>query len=402
MVRYFFLFLLVLAIVILFPLYETILVVVSGILVVLFNKVYSDRVVKGIAVSRFIENTKIFNGDSTTAGIVVENKTVFPLIAYVYDYTSMELSHKQKETFFLFLLPKAKKLLKYRIVGSKRGDHHLGPTMIEFKDLFMRTFLSKEFDTVDFVTVFPSILPHSEIDKSILQPYGEIKNKLPIFEDLTKIQGIREYQDGDEIRKINWKISARHDKLYVNYYNPSVSSGTIVILNLYHQDYDMKYADYYEEFSIEFATTIIFELYGYHQEVGLVANGEIRRKVSLKGKSIVENPLGFFEIPISYGNTHISNMFELLARIYPQNKITLFQTLRNLSIQIPWGTAIVLITPRIDEEISLLLYEISRKGHEIFIYNTHPSRSIETFNIRSMKPFNTLKVENTIQIERVV
>ncbi|MCX8028797.1 MAG: DUF58 domain-containing protein [Brevinematales bacterium] len=387
---------------IVFPVYETILAIISFVLLLVFNVIYRNSVSASVVVSRFIENTKIFNGDSTYAGVIIENRSIFPLIGYVYDYTSMTLSYKQKETFFIFLPPKSSKKLSYRIIGSKRGDHHLGPTMVELKDIFMQTFSSKDYDTVDFVTVFPSILPHNEFDKSILQPYGEIRNPLPIFEDLTKIQGIREYQSGDEIRKINWKISAKHNKLYVNYYTPSVSSGTIIFLNLYRPDYDVRYPDFYEEFAIEVATTVIFELYNYNQEIGLVANGQIQRKSSMKDKLVIENPNGFFEIPISSGNTHISTIFELLARIYSQSNITLLETLKSLSIQIPWGTAVMLITPKLDNELALFMYEISRKGHEIFIYNVHPNRPISSFIGRSIKSYNTIKVESTIKVERVL
>lgn len=402
MVKYIFLGIAIVVFIIIFPVFETILGIVSLLLLFAFNKIYSNSVEKNLFITRYIENNKIFNGDTTMAGLTLENKSIFPVIGYVYDYTSMELSLKQKETFFLFIPPKSKIKLTYRIVGTKRGDHHLGPTMLEFKDLFMKTFSSKEYDTVDFVTVFPTILPHGEIDKSILQPYGEIKNRLPIFEDLTKIQGVREYQKGDEIKKINWKVSAKYDKLYVNYYNPSVSSGSIVILNLYHPDYDIRYPEFYEEFAVELATTLVFELYTYHQEIGLVSNGEIRRKTSLKGMSILENPFGFFEVPVSSGNTHISNIFELLARIYPQGKVDVQKMLKNMSIQIPWGTAIILITPKIDDETTLLLFEISRKGHEIFIYNVHPNRSISSVASRSIRSYNTLKVESSLQVERVV
>ncbi len=387
---------------IVFPFYETVFGVLSILVLFGFNKFYQRRVVRDVIISRFIENNKIFNGDSTYAGVWLENKGNMPIIGFLYDYTSMELSYKQKEVFFIFLPPKSKRLFSYRVFGSKRGDHHLGPTMIEFKDIFMNTFLTKEYDTVDFITVFPMILPHNELDKSILQPYGEIKNKLPIFEDLTKIQGIREYQYGDEIRKINWKISARHNKLYVNYYTPSVSSGSIIILNLYHQDYDMRYQDFYEEFAIELSTTIIFDLYNYHQEIGLITNGEIRRKISVKGNFIVQNPVGFFEIPISSGDTHISNIFEVLARVYPQNKISLSDVIKNISSQIPWGTAVILITPKLDKEVALLLYEISSKGHEVFIYNVHPNRSIESLGSRNIKSYNVLKVESSAQVQRVV
>ncbi len=385
-----------------FPSYETVFCVVSVISVIVFNRLYCNIVFNSFRIKRYIESVKIFNGDSTFVGVVIENSSIFPMVAWVYDYTSMELSFKQKESFFVFLLPKSSKIIKYKVVGSKRGDHHLGPTLVEFKDIFMNTFLSKEYDTVDFITVFPNILPHPDIDKSILQPYGEIKNRLPIFEDLTKIQGIRDYRYGDEIRKINWKISARHGKLYVNYYNYSVSSGSVVVLNLYHQDYDMKYSDFYEEFSIELATTLVFELHTYHQEVGILTNGEVRRKSSIKGGTIIENPLGFFEVPVLGGNTHVSSIFELLARVYPQNKVTFFGMLKNMSISLPWGSAIIVITPNLDEESKLMLYDISAKGHEVFVYNVHPNKNIGFASSRSIRIYNTLKVESSAQIERVI
>lgn len=386
---------------IIFPFYPTAVFISAIILLFSFNKLYSSTIVKNFKIERYLETTKIFHGDNSLAGLKVFNKSIFPMVLYVYDYTSMDLSLKQKETFFVFLLPKSEKMLKYRIVGTKRGDHYLGPTLVEFKDIFMNTYISKEFDTTGFVTVFPSILAYSNIEKSILQPYGEIKNKLPIFEDLTKIQGIREYQQGDEIRKVNWKVSARHNKLYVNYYTPSVSSGSVVILNLYQPDYDMKYSEFYEEFSIELATTIIFDLNKYGQEVGFVASGEIRRKSTTQTKSVIENPRGFLEVPISSGNTHVTDILEILAKIYPQGKTNLKTTFQNISIQIPWGTAIILITPNLEEDVAMLLTDYIKRGHEVFIFNTHPHKPINYSFSSRIKAFNTLKIENTVQIEKI-
>ncbi|MGC8869969.1 MAG: DUF58 domain-containing protein [Brevinematia bacterium] len=402
MAKYIILTLLVILFLILFPFYPTAIFISAIALLFVFNKLYTSIVVKNFRIERYLETTKIFHGDNSLAGLKVYNKSIFPIVLYVYDYTSMELSLKQKETFFVFLLPKSSKTLNYRIVGTKRGDHYLGPTVVEFKDIFMNTFISKEFETTGFVTVFPSILAYSNIEKSILQPYGEIKNKLPIFEDITKIQGIREYQQGDEIRKINWKVSARHNKLYVNYYTPSVSSGSVVILNLYHPDYDMKYPEFYEEFSIELATTIVFDLNKYGQEVGFITSGEIRRKSTTQSKSMIENPVGFLEMPISSGNSHITDILEILAKIHPQNKTNLKSTFQNISIQVPWGTAIILITPNLDEETAILLTDYIKKGHEVFIFNTHPHKTINYSFSSRIKLFNTLKVENTVQLEKVI
>ncbi len=401
--KIFFIILFSLIFIIIFPFYSIILAITSLLLAIFLNNVYLSIIEKSIVVKRYIENNKIFFSDSTSAGILIENTSILPIpIVYVSDYTSSALSLKQKEVFTISIPQKSKITLKFRVYGTKRGDHYLGPTILEIKDLLGISQITKEYDTTGFITVFPALLAHGEIEKSNLQPYGEIKNKLPIFEDITRIQGIREYQQGDEVRRINWKLSAKHNKLYVNYYTPTVSSSSVIILNLYHPDFDMKYPDFYEEFAIELATTIIFDLHQYNQEIGFVSNGEIRRKTSIQGKTLIENPNGIVELPTTSGNDHIMTIFETLARIYPQNKIDLYKMLNSISIKIPWGSALIVITPNIDYESLLYLAEIARKGHQVFLYNVHPNKSLQNYQSANIKSFNTLKQENTIQIERVM
>jgi len=389
--------------IIIFPFYGIILGISSFLLVILLNNIYLSVIEKSIKIKRYIENEKIFFSDSTSAGIIIENTSILPIpIIYISDYTSASLSLKQKEIFTTSLPPKSQKVLKFRVYGTKRGEHYLGPTLLEIKDILGTSQITKEYDTTGFITVFPALLAHGEIEKSNLQPYGEIKNRLPIFEDITRTQGIREYQHGDEVRRINWKLSAKHNKIYVNYYTPTVSSSSVIILNLYHSNFDMKYPDFYEEFAIELATSIIFDLHLYNQEIGFISNGEIRRKTSIQGKALIENPSGIVEFAPASGNEQVMNIFETLARIYPQDKIDLYKTINSISIKVPWGSAIIVITPNIDYETLLYLAEIARKGHQIFLYNVHPNKSLQNYQSANIKSYNTLKQENTLQIEKVV
>ncbi len=384
----------------LIPIYEVVLVCLTVISLLLFNRFYVRYIKKHFAIERYIQTKKIFNGDSTQAGVYVENKGILPiLLIHIADYTSMELSLRQKVSFFTFLPPKSKKLLKYPIYGTKRGDHYLGPTIVEFHDFLGLEKESIEYtNTVDFVTVFPSILIHKDIDKSTLQPYGEIKNKLPIFEDISKIQGVREYEPGDEVRRINWKISAKHGKLYVNYYTHTVSSGSLVVLNLDKRDFDMKFSDYFSEFSIETCATIVRELYSYHQNIAFVCNGEVKRKQNLQGKQIIENPSGFLEIPMGKGENHTISIFEILARVYTQEKISLLDSLKNLSIKIPWGSALIIITPKLQDETLHLLSQYRMKGLEVFIFNTYYTRAIQDYKHIGIHSYNIFKEEKVLNI----
>lgn len=364
----------------------------------LLNYVYFLLVRDAIEIKREIPTSKLFLGDTQPVILHIYNKSFLPIFSvFVDEYLDFHLSFSQKYSFFAYLKPKGEETVSYNIHGTRRGEYFLGPCRITVWDLFGVNKYSYEIREKDSVIVFPRILAHQEIMKSILQPYGEIRNRLPMFEDVTKIEGLREYMPGDDLRRIHWKLWAKYEKLYVFMYKYTVSSASLIILNLYNPDYDMKYKEMYIEFALELSATVFSELYKYKQEVGLLLNGVIARPTTTLEKYKDTN---IISVEIGKGSNHFLKMFEILAKVFPQDTVNLKMLLENVDVKLPWGTAIYVITPNITEEEDIpLLLNLRSQGHEVFVFNIHPLKSIKDYSNLGIYTFNAYKKEEVLYLE---
>ena len=76
-------------------------------------------------------------------------------------------------------------------------------------------------------------------------PLGTLVTSNPLYEDLTRSRSIRDYQRGDEPRRINWKVSARTGNLMVNEFESTISYPLMVFLNLAPEEYSLRTRELY-------------------------------------------------------------------------------------------------------------------------------------------------------------
>ena len=87
--------------------------------------------------------------------------------------------------------------LLYQVTCQMRGYYQIGPLMIESGDLFGLHRRYRILTEPQFVLVYPKVIPLVGYDLSSRRPIGEIRMTHRLFEDPTRIAGVREYQRGD-------------------------------------------------------------------------------------------------------------------------------------------------------------------------------------------------------------
>ncbi|MBM4763599.1 DUF58 domain-containing protein [Bacillus sp. B15-48] len=115
--------------------------------------------------------------------------------------------------------------VKWTISGtaSKRGVYDLGQVTIRSGDAFRFAETEKQLDLNAQLIVYPKLIP---VLPPTLRPsmQWEMKGKQGGFiEDPLMINGIRDYQAGDELRRFNGRASARTGRLQTNVYKPVVA-----------------------------------------------------------------------------------------------------------------------------------------------------------------------------------
>ncbi len=337
-------------------------ILVTGIAVVIVvNYLYRRLVEKSFDISRRNETSKIFTTMSEENRLTVTNRSSFPIHAIVVtDHSDMNISFEQYHSFLYSIPPRGENSFDYRIQGRKRGKYRLGPSNVKFTDLLGLFKFDFEVDTIREIVVYPNIYRISQMSYRSMQPLGVIRNKVPIFEDQSTVTGLRDYQVGDEIKRINWKISAKHNKFMVNNYQPSISAGSLIVLNLFDEDYAFKSREYYMERAIETSASILRELYLDKQEVAFATNCRID-----------ENDL-FLKTRVNKGEAHFTNILSQMAVLQPTKTLSFQSLLEPTNLELAWGISLFVVTPRL-EEISLFrLINYGLSGHSVTIVNVGP------------------------------
>src|SRR5580698_902917 len=142
-----------------------------------------------------------------------------------------------KRTNILQLAAQGEKSLLYQVTFLMRGFYQLGPLLLESGDLFGLHRRFRLETKPHFVLVFPKIVPLRGYDLASRRPIGEVRLTHRLFEDPTRIAGVRQYQQGDPLNRIHWRATARTGALHSKVYDASTIAGATILLDFHRDSY---------------------------------------------------------------------------------------------------------------------------------------------------------------------
>lgn len=279
---------------------------------------------------------------------------------------------------------------RYEVIGHRRGYYQVGPMYLTLGDLFGFSEASTQLPA-QYLTIYPKITPLQQLGLPSRLPFGAISSHQRLFEDPARPMGVRPYHSGDSLRAINWKVTARQEKLLVKTFQPAISLETTLLLNLNSQEYDRKNRQVATEWAIQLAASIAAHLVEKRQSVGLITNGAdpllgrvgegMEQYDSESGRLLMQlerpteivwrlgHPLGQAaglmpaSIPIRTGRSHLMKVLELLARLESDDTVYFPTWIPAASAGLSWGTTVVVITPLGSLEVCQALRRLVQIGY---------------------------------------
>ena len=241
-------------------------------LTVIFSYFYALILLKNLDAERSINNLKVASKEQIEIKFSVLNRCRLPaLVCFVQDTISMYVFGDENNQL-ISLRPYERTFVKYKVMAKERGLFTAGPVVIKSSDPIGFFQITKEVPVFNTIMVRPAKI--NLITKPIPgRPQGVLSIQNKIYEDITLRRSIRPYQTGDELKRINWYISAKYNSLFTNEYENSFDVPFFVFLNLAEEDYSLDLRHSKGETAIEIAAAIVEASKRFKQPCGFAAYG---------------------------------------------------------------------------------------------------------------------------------
>ena len=245
---------------------------------------------------------------------------------------------------------------EYRLRCTRRGHYRIGPARIESGDPFGFLRSRKSEPRLDSLLVYPRLVSLEQLGIPSARPLGETRGGPQIFEDLTRLSGLRDYRRGDPIKTLDWKASARLRRLMVRTFEPSTSVTVILVVAA---DTTAPYWDNYAREDLERVVTAAASVAAHAADqdytVGLFAND----------MPIPANrPM---KVPPSRGRNQLGIVLGALATIREYAFGPMAERLAEHSRRFPLGATLVVSTAFLPPEFVRILRDLKRRGHKIVV-----------------------------------
>ncbi len=199
---------------------------------------YYQMNVEELRVHRELEKEKVFKDDFVHVKVVIENmgKSSFDFLE-IKDYFNPQLFRLILGENYIStrIGPKGKIKFSYILEPKVRGEYAIGPLSVTVKDRL--GFNSEERlipDSVTDILVYP---PYEDIKRieilgskrSLMLNYGVQRSKQKGLG--SEFYGMRKYVYGDQFRLIDWKASARTQKLIVKEFESERDVTVMIIVD---------------------------------------------------------------------------------------------------------------------------------------------------------------------------
>jgi uncharacterized protein (DUF58 family) len=190
------------------------------------------RFKKGIIAKRKVAD-KLSNADENSIELYFKNNFPFKIHIIVIDEIPFQF---QKRDFFKksILEKEEEKTIKYNITPFTRGEYHFGDLNVYVSTplkIIAKRFL---FDNNRMTAVYPSYMQMKKYEflamSNRLSEFG--MKKIRKIGHTIEFEQIKTYVNGDDVRTINWKSTAKKGAIMVNQYQDEKSQPIYSLIDI--------------------------------------------------------------------------------------------------------------------------------------------------------------------------
>ncbi len=350
--------------------------------VLIITGIYTYFIRKSLNIDVVSEKGDIIAGENNNIIIKVYNDSIFPVSYMEIENSLLKNNMKKYRGDIISVAINGNKHIKKDITIPIRGEYRLGSTTSVISDIFGVFTWKNSYSHNETIKVYPNIYPlkNIKIRGANLREFNtkammKELNKGP--ESLETIKNIREYRIGDSYRRVNWKVSAKHGKLFVKEYESSESPRIHVFLDLRKDSFSLDKDGIKEEEIVEFFLSLI----SYMQEK------------SSNSQAIImgENA----EVFNTSDKEHLEGLKNHMMSKYSEGRGKLSLFMKRFIFNVNKKSAVVIVTYDMSKENIDYFIDLSTEGYEVTVFylDKIPNISEDTIFHMLNKGINCYSVE---------
>ena len=225
--------------------------------------------------------------------------------------------------------------LQFPVHARSRGEYWLDGVGMELSDPFDLAPVGREVPVEGSLLVMPE--PRTGVPLRVMRrlPFGAPAPSVRLFEDREHFAGVRDYEPGDPMHHVHWRVSAHAGRLQTKRFEPTRSAEVLFAVDLSDGEPFWHAVDpAAAEESIGWASYLARQAIHAGWRTGLVANTHLRR-----GR-------GPLRVPATGTVGAEAMLFAALARMPSQPTADLAPVLREIGRRLVRRTTFIVVSPR--------------------------------------------------------
>ncbi len=290
---------------------------------------------------------------------------------------------------------KGHKTLLYQLQCHRRGYYQIGPLVAETGDVFGLYRRYRILSEPSYLLALPKVIPLEGFDIASRRPIGEVRMSHRLYEDPTRIAGVRAYQAGDSLNRIHWGATASTGQLHSKVYEASTIAGATLLLDFHESSFNPKHEPVRSELAVTTVASIAGAVCEMGQQVGLITNArDAAERVKQLGwsheqlsqkliatRQFARTSAAMLDendrlrpqiIPTQRGILQLRQILETLARAEKTDGLTFAQLVQETTSRMPASATVIAVLTAVTAETAIALGNLCRRGFAVTaIINTY-------------------------------
>lgn len=244
----------------------------------------------------------------------------------------------------------------YTVTPRVKGEYEIGPVLVRAREPLGLRFDEQVAGTEERLVVAPKM---EDVRKVRVAPRrvraltGQVRSHrigsgLEFF-------SLREYLPGDEIRRVNWKATARRDKMLTNEYEEERSGDAILILDARGESEIGPVARSTTELGITATVSLASKILETRNRVGLIVQREVLDWV----------------YP-GYGKKQLYRIVDALIHVHAGGEWPFEHVAWVLGHYFPPDAQVIIVSPLLDATAIDVIADLRGHGFDVFVVSPNP------------------------------